>query len=136
MRHSFGRSKAKGAPLGEVNMTNLIDVTMSILIIFILLAPVIEQGITISLPRTESKPKFDSPDPIVVSITKDNLYFQDQTITPEVLDTRLAVLASSMPEQAFIVRADRELEYEKVILIMDKLRKAGFRRLALATQSR
>ena len=52
-------------------MTNLIDVTMVILIIFILLAPVIEQGITISLPRTKSKPKFDSPEPIVVEVVLD-----------------------------------------------------------------
>ncbi len=121
--------------MGEVNMTNLIDVTMVILIIFILLAPVIEQGISISLPRTKSKPKFDSPEPIVISITREKIFFQDQSITDDVLATRLSVLSATMPEQAFIIRADREIEYEKVIGVMDKLRKAGFNKLALATQS-
>ncbi len=120
--------------MGDINITNLIDVTMVLLIIFILLAPVIEQGISVNLPKTRAKQKFDAVDPIKITVKKDAVYFDDQEIPAKVLQTRLAILAASNPDQQFIIKADKTLPYEAVINIMDLIQKAGFSKLALATQ--
>lgn len=134
MKHSFAQARKKSTPLGEINITNLIDVTMVLLIIFILLAPVIEQGISVNLPKTQAKQKFDTVDPVKITVKKDALYFDDQEIPQKVLSTRLSILAASNPEQQFIIKADKDLPYEAVINVMDMIQKAGFSKLALATQ--
>ncbi len=135
MKHTFVKSAGGAGLMADINMTNLIDVTLTLLIIFILLAPVIEQGISVDLPRTQSKPKFENAKPVVITIKPNKLYYQDQEITDKVLDTRLTVLYASDPEQQFIIRAERSLPYEAVVTVMDKIQKTGFRKLALATQT-
>lgn len=122
-------------PIAEINMTNLIDVTLTLLILFLLIAPVIDQGFTLELP-TATDQSIRSDEALHLSVDRQGkVHWRDQALD----DTQLATRATEhaklrRSETDVVILADRHLEYGRVIEVMDILRAAGLTRLALATQ--
>lgn len=123
----------KNQALNDINITPLVDVTMVMLIIFILIAPVIEQGITVKLPSTSPRPmKYEEA--VTISISPDKkIYLGNSAVTLAALEERLTVLQQGVSDLPVVLRADQTLEYEYVMRVMDTIQKAGISKIGLAT---
>ena len=120
--------------LNDINVTPLVDVMMVILIIFILIAPIMEQGITIKLPDTSAK-YMKSQDSVTVSVSKDKkIYLGNTLVSLPALEDRLKVLRTGIPDLPVILRADKNLPYETVVKVLDSINKSGIVKLGLATK--
>ncbi len=120
--------------VSDINVTSLVDVMMTLLIIFIIVAPMIEQGIDITLPTAEPK-RIDVADVLTITVAgNERVYFEGQRVTLSDLEERLANMHAAREDIAVLVRADTDLRYGKVIEVLDTVRRVGISRLAMATK--
>jgi biopolymer transport protein TolR len=118
----------------DINVTSLVDVTMTLLIIFIIVAPMIEQGIDINLPSAEPK-RVDVADVITISVTEnERVYLEGQRVTMEQLEDRLANIRAAREDVAVLIKADSDLRYGRVVDVLNTVRNAGIFKLAMATK--
>ena len=132
-----GKKKSGGlVPEVYINITPLVDVTFFILIIFILIAPLMEHGINVNLPTASAK-KLEKPDSIAVSVRKTGtgarIYLGNERVTLAELTARLRRIASRDPGTALILRADKDLSYETVMHVIDAISDAGVSKMGMAT---
>lgn len=120
--------------VSDINVTSLVDVMMTLLIIFIIVAPMLEQGIDITLPTAEPK-RIDVADVLTISVAEnERVYLEGQRVTLEELEERLANVHAAREDAAVLVRADTDLRYGKVIEVLGVVRGVGISRLAMATK--
>lgn len=120
--------------VSDINVTSLVDIMMTLLIIFIIVAPMIEQGIDVNLPSAEPK-KIDVADVLTVTVSaNERVYLENQRVTLEELGERLANIHIANSEAAVLIKADADIEYGRVIEVLDAARSAGVSRLAMATK--
>jgi biopolymer transport protein TolR len=129
-----GRSSKK--VVSDINVTNLVDVTMVLLIVFILLAPVIETGIDLNLPEASSQ-KIDTPqDVVTLSVSKVGvLFWNREKIELEQLPERIRLAQKYKPKLSILLRGDTDVSYGQMIKVLDILRNMGVDQLDIATQS-
>jgi len=127
-----GRSGRHRA-LAEINITPLVDVMLVLLIISMLAAPMLQKGIPLDLPATETAKDIRDPR-TVVSLDRDGrLRLNDQPVHPDLLLRRMKDLASGSPGDTVFLRADKLIPYGEVLHVMDLIRKSGITRVALVT---
>ena len=135
MRRSFSESP-QIETMSRVNLTPLIDVTFFILIIFILIAPMIEHGINLNLP-TASPSKMAEPKSHTVSVSRHGesfkIYLDNRRVELGELVGKLEALRASNPLVSIILRADKDLKYSVVIDVLDRVTSSGISRLGIAT---
>ncbi|MEW6436553.1 MAG: ExbD/TolR family protein [Pseudomonadota bacterium] len=122
------------APMSDMNVTPLVDVMLVLLIVFMVAAPLMAQGVPINLPKVQTKPLSDQKPPIGVSVDAIGRYFVDtKPITPDKL---VAALDAEDPtkDRRIHVRADSTLPYGKVVEVMGLINSAGFTKVALVSQ--
>ena len=120
--------------MSDINVTSLVDVMMTLLIIFIIVAPMLEQGIDVNLPTAEPK-HIDVRDVLTITVSEnERVYLEDQRVTLEELKDRLASIKTARDDVAVVIKADTELKYGKVIEVLDAVREVGITRLAMATR--
>ena len=120
--------------IGEINVTNLVDVTMTLLIIFIMVAPMIEQGVDITLPSAEPQ-RIDVAEVMTVSVAANGrVYLEGQRVSMDELRERLTNIHTARPDVPVLLKADEALDYGKVVEVLDAVRAVGITRLALATK--
>jgi biopolymer transport protein ExbD len=133
-RRHVGRSGL--VPLAEINLTSMIDVIFFMLILFLLVAPIVEYGINVNLPAAAAK-KMEEPETLTVNVkntdTGPRIYLDNNRLTLEELAPKLKSIAASQPDTALILRADKELNYETVIQVIDCITDAGIAKLGMAT---
>jgi biopolymer transport protein TolR len=118
----------------DINVTSLVDVTMTLLIIFIIVAPMIEQGIDVNLPSAEPK-RIDVADVITISVTEnERVYLEGQRVTMEELGDRLGNIRAAREDVAVLIKADADIRYGRVVEVLDTVRNAGIFKLAMATR--
>ena len=128
-----GGGRRRMHSLAEINVTPLVDVMLVLLIISMLAAPMLERGIKLQLPATESASEI-SEARIVVSVDREaRIRINDRPVHPELLQERMKSLAVTHPTETVFLRADKTLPYGEVLLVMDKIRTAGVTRVALVT---
>lgn len=121
-------------PLSDINITNLVDVTMTLLIIFIMVAPMIEQGVDITLPSAEPQ-RIDVADVMTVSVAANGrVYLEGQRVSMDELKERLSNIHTARPDVPVLLKADEALNYGRVVEVLDVVRGVGISRLALATK--
>jgi biopolymer transport protein ExbD len=119
--------------LAEINITPLVDVMLVLLIISMLAAPMLQKGIPLDLPAAETAQDIRESR-TVVSLDRDGrLRLNDQPVHPDLLERRMKALASGSPGETVFLRADKLIPYGEVLLVMDRIRKAGVTRIALVT---
>ena len=100
-----------GGPMADINVTPLVDVMLVLLIIFIITAPLMQHKVKIDLPQTDVVAKDDDVPkvmPITVSVKEDgSLFWNDEAITREVLESRLSSVAQQVPQPKLNLRGDR-----------------------------
>ncbi|ABI71312.1 MULTISPECIES: protein TolR [Shewanella] len=130
-------------PVAEINVVPYIDVMLVLLIIFMVTAPIVSQGVKVELPQgnAESLPP-DSKPPIVASIDAAGQYFLNigSSSNSEVMDleqvsTEVGALIQLEPLRPVVVKADRTIPYESVIQLMISLQGAGVPAVGLMTDS-
>jgi len=127
------RKRQYGA-LSDINVTNLVDVVLVLLIIFMITAPMLQSGIDINLPKTVSSEK-DLGEGIVVTITKEKGVFVDDKITPlNKLEQRLSSARAKKGGKAVYLRADSTVPYGFVVDVMGKIKNMGITDLGLVIE--
>ncbi|HEX5042600.1 MAG TPA: ExbD/TolR family protein [Candidatus Polarisedimenticolaceae bacterium] len=120
-------------PLAEINVTPLVDVMLVLLIISMVAAPMLQEGIPLELPKSDSASPIEDTD-VVVSVDRDGrIRINEQPVHPDLLGDRMQALARSRPDETVFLRGDRLLPYGEVLLVMDRIRKAGITKVALVT---
>ena len=127
-----GRSGRHRA-MAEINITPLVDVMLVLLIISMLAAPMLQKGIPLDLPATETSKDITDPRNVVSVDREGRLRLNDQPVHPDLLVSRMKALASGSPGDTVFLRADKLMPYGEVLHVMDLIRKAGVTRVALVT---
>jgi biopolymer transport protein TolR len=135
MAGGFSRGNGGRRPraIAEINITPLVDVMLVLLIIMMLVAPMLQQGIPLDLPAAETAQDIKDTR-TVVSIDRDGrLRLNDQPVHPKLLEDRMRAIATSGSSETVFLRADKLVPYGEVLLVMDRIRKAGVTHVALVT---
>jgi TolR protein len=122
--------------LAEINVTPLVDVMLVLLIIFMIAAPMLHQGIEVSLPEAEAEIlPLRVEDPLVLSVNRQGLVFvRDTPIHPSQLVDRLSPILAAKGDRSVFLKGDRELPYGKIIEVLDLLHQGGITQVGLVTE--
>lgn len=130
-----GRSRR--APMAEINVTPLVDVMLVLLIIFMVTAPLLVAGVPIDLPESRAGALDQQAEPVQVAIDGQGaLTIDDVAVTDAQLPAQLArIAAEPQPEEGrrIYLRADKALDYGRVMRVMGELNRAGLNRVALVS---
>jgi biopolymer transport protein TolR len=130
-RRGHGR---KRAPMAEINVTPLVDVMLVLLIIFMVTAPLLVAGVPVNLPDSRAKPLEQQQKPVQISLDTTGKVFVDDVEVPlPGLPDKLASLPRGEDAPQIYLRADRRLDYGRVMLVMGELNRAGLNKVALVT---
>ncbi len=131
-----GRGRRRAA-MAEINVTPLVDVMLVLLIIFMVTAPLLTSGVPIDLPDSRADPLDQTPDQVTMSIDRTGFVFIDDAQVPEAqLPAAIAQLeCGSAAAPLITLRADRALDYGRVMAVMGELNRAGCRSISLVTNS-
>ena len=135
------RYRTRKRPMSEINVVPYIDVMLVLLIIFMITAPLLSQGVKIDLPQvpSEALPASDN-DPVIISVDAAGNFFinygenQDQPVSPEVLVNRVGALIKYRPELPVLVKGDVSVNYGRVVQAMALLQGAGVKGIGLITE--
>ena len=127
------------APIADINVTPLVDVMLVLLIIFMITAPLLASAVPIDLPESRAKPiETEEQEPVQLSINADDTLYIGEEVVPEAeLPARLDAIAREAKEGGkppqIMLRADKGLDYGRVMRVMGELNRAGLTRISLVT---
>nr|WP_310018061.1 biopolymer transporter ExbD [Croceicoccus sp. BE223] len=129
------RGRSGRAPMAEINVTPMVDVMLVLLIIFMVAAPLMVAGVPVDLPDSQASALDNQDRQVSVSLDAQGQIFIDEAQVPAgAFSERLALIAPGAGEAPPVVlRADRALDYGRVVAVMGALNKAGFRQISLVT---
>jgi len=126
-----------GGVTSEINVTPLVDVMLVLLIIVMLIAPLVQQGVSLNLPvasNTSDHP--ETSDQTTVAITSDKRFWVNGSqVAVSELGPTIAEVLEGKADRVILIKADVEAEYGDVMIAMDQLRAAGIEDMALITDS-
>lgn len=117
--------------MASINITSLVDVTMCMLIIFMLTAPYIQGGVEVNLPETETRETIVKEGPVISVTAKRQVYFQEQAVTMDDLAGLLAPWLDQKDKVPVYLRCDEEVPYGFVLKLMAAVEREGFVNLSL-----
>ena len=122
-------------PLAEINVTPFVDVMLVLLIIFMVAAPLMVQGVPVELPKTSAAKLGQARKPMVVTLAPDGtLYIRDEQVTRQALVARLIAMRSQEGDGVVYVRADKTIAYGDVMDILGRVGDSGYARVSLLSQ--
>lgn len=124
------------SPMAEINVTPLVDVMLVLLIIFMVTAPLLKAGVPVNLPESKAKALGEEKEQVTLSMSRDGrVYLDDVEVAPDELSARLAALPRTSAGEPPLVtlRADRALDYGRIMEVMGELNQAGFNSISLIT---
>ena len=127
---------AKGGIKADINVTPLVDVMLVLLIIMMLIAPMLQQGVSVVLPtatNTADKPEVQGQ--TVIAIGRDKqFYLNAKAVAESQLSTKVTEILENQKDKIVLIKADEEVEYGAVMAAMDQLRQAGIEDIGLITE--
>lgn len=131
------RSRARRAPMAEINVTPMVDVMLVLLIIFMVTAPLLTAGVPVNLPDSRAKPLDQEQKPVQITLDDRGRLFIDSdeisdAILPDLLQQIARRTTGDQPPRVFL-RADRTLNYGRVMRVMGELNRAGLNKVSLVT---
>ncbi|MDM4766958.1 biopolymer transporter ExbD [Pelomonas sp. SE-A7] len=135
---AFGRLERSNLPkpMGEINMTPLIDVMLVLLVIFMITAPLMSSSLRLDLPQSGAATPSDAPQYIAVAITPDgSLYLGDAKLSAAEFQARIKTQAQARPDTEVQLRADKTVPYGQVAELIGWVQANGLNRIAFVTET-
>ncbi len=125
----------RGQFVSQINVTPLVDVMLVLLVIFMVTAPIIQQGVEVNLPKVRAQALEGKDEQFVVSITKPGeIYLNDAKLSSAELTDKLKAIGQERPDRQVFIRADDAVPYGAVIRTMAAIKAAGIENVGMVTQ--
>ena len=129
------KSRKKNKSMSQINVTPFVDVMLVLLIVFMITAPLLTVGVTIDLPKTKASQLSTKGDPIVITIKQNgDLFIQERVIDTLQLLPRLEAISSGNKNLRVYVRGDKNVPYGIVLDTIAKIKRSGFKKVALVAK--
>ncbi|MGE0180170.1 MAG: ExbD/TolR family protein [Sphingomonas sp.] len=129
--------RGRRSPMSEINVTPMVDVMLVLLIIFMVTAPLLATGVQVDLPESKAAALDQDQRPVSISMdAQGNVFVDDAPVAEGGLSVRLADIARGSTEPGgprIFLRADRSLDYGRVMTVMGEINRAGLRRVAMVS---
>lgn len=133
MGASVGRGRRRS--MSEINVTPMVDVMLVLLVIFMVTAPMMQQGLDVDLPETTTQPLRVKDDPLILTVKKDGTYFLGKTeVGLAELTPKLEAIFDARGANDLYLRADKAAAYGSVVKAMAAARAAGTEQLGVVTE--
>ncbi len=136
----MAQHRQRRAPMAEINVVPYIDVMLVLLVIFMITAPLLSQGVQVDLPDADSKPiDQEQKEPVIVSVDAQGTYFiniggdEKEPVSAEDIINRVSVVLRKAPDTPLLVRGDNAVNYGAVVQAMVLLQEAGAPSVGLMT---
>jgi biopolymer transport protein TolR len=121
--------------MSDINVTPFVDVMLVLLIIFMVTAPMMIQGVDVSLPEATSAPLSSEKEQLIITVDKNNqVYINDFRVDAENLKEKIAQIFKNRTDQDVYLRADKTVPYGMVVYVMSELKGAGIEKLGMITE--
>ena len=132
----FGNRDSGRSTMSQINVTPLVDVMLVLLVIFMVTAPMMQQGVQVNLPKAETKSLAPKEDTLVVSLEKSGRTSINSTeVSVDELKEKLASMLAGREKREVFLKADKEVPYGEVVRVMAQIKGAGVERLGMVTES-
>jgi biopolymer transport protein TolR len=129
------QSSRESTTISQINVTPLVDVMLVLLIIFMVTAPIIQQGVQVNLPQAKSSGIPGTEEHLVVTIAKNgNVYLNDNVITLAELGAKLRAIRKIDANKQVYLRADQDVRYGVVMKTIAEIKQAGIEKLGMVTR--
>jgi biopolymer transport protein TolR len=124
----------------NINVTPMVDVMLVLLIIFMVITPMLQKGVSVDLAKTDNPtqmPDADKEDSLLVAVMRDGtIFFGSDKVTADQLTTKVKDKLANKPDKRVFVKADARAKYGNVVDVVDNVRAAGVDQLGLLTEQR
>jgi biopolymer transport protein TolR len=128
-------TRSQNSSISQINVVPLVDVMLVLLVIFMVTAPILQQGVSVELPQAKAGALSGEEEQLVVSIDKKGtVYLNDNAITVEELGPKLAAVVQLKPDKQVFLRADRGVPYGDVVRAMAAIKAGGVQSLGMITE--
>ena len=129
------RSNGDRSTMSQINVTPLVDVMLVLLVIFMVTAPMMQQGVEVNLPKADTKAMDATEQTVVVSIDNTGRVFLNETEVPaDQLRTKLTAIFEHRAKKEIFLKADKSVPYGEVVKTMAVIKGAGIERLGMVTE--
>lgn len=134
------RSRERRRPMAEINVVPYIDVMLVLLVIFMITAPLLNQGVAVQLPQTQTTNMNTQKDPVVVSVDAQGHYYLNtakqpqQALAETVIAQEVVQIVQADKQRNVLIKGDKNVDYGKVVNIMAQLQQAGVSNVGLITE--
>ena len=128
-------SQREGTTISQINVTPLVDVMLVLLVIFMVTAPIIQQGVQVNLPQAKAGAIPGTDELLVVTVAKNGkIYLNDNPMTLAELGEKLRAIRKLKADKQVYLRADQDVRYGVVIKTIAEIKQAGIERLGMVTR--
>ena len=121
--------------MSDINVTPFVDVMLVLLVIFMVTAPMMMQGVDVALPETTSQPLISEKEHLVITINKNNqVFINDFQVALDFLQEKLKKILEGREDRGVYLRADKEIPYGFVVQVMSEIKEAGVEKLGMVTE--
>ncbi len=131
----IGHRGSDRSAMSQINVTPLVDVMLVLLVIFMITAPMMQQGMQVNLPKTDAKAMATKEEPVIVTIDRNGrTYLNNGEIPRGQMKEKLAAAFTATSKKEVFLKADRDVPYGEVIRAMAEIKSAGVERLGMLTE--
>ena len=124
-----------GSFMSDINVTPLVDVMLVLLIIFMVTAPMMMQGVDVSLPEATAEPLESEKENLIITIDKENkIFISDFEVTVDFLAEKLEKILEGRSDREVYLKADKNISYGTVVRVMAEIKGAGVEKLGMVTE--
>ena len=132
---AFDLKRSEREPISEINVTPFVDVMLVLLIIFMVTAPLLTVGVQVDLPETSADTLPEEREPLTLTInSKGEVFIQETKIEFDNLIKKILAVSNNRTDTRIYVRADKTINYGRVLEVMGKLSGSGFTKVALISE--
>lgn len=119
--------------MSEINLTPFIDIMLVLLIIFMIVTPLVTSSVKVELPKGASN-EVDEKKPIILFISQDEFSINQEKINLDQINLKLDELTNNNKEQVIYFHIDKSVNYERIVNVMNEVKKAKYEKLAFSTE--